>query len=113
MSGLADNRNDSVVKEQAHGEDSGKTIGFWSKHGHVQGGVGVAEFCVDAPSEGEVHHYPYQSQIAEGADCVQLPESRGVHKREEGQEHDGIYEKERLLTKDRLKYGVVRFFLVQ
>ena len=113
VSGLANNRNDCVVEEQAHGEDSGETIQFQSKHGHVEGGVGVAEVDVKAPRESKVHHYPYQPKVAQGTDRVDLPESRGVHKREEEQEDEGIHQVERLLSKYRLKYGVVRFFLDQ
>ena len=113
VSGLAHNRNDCVVQEQTHGEDSGKSVRFYPEHGYVQFGLGVAEVGVDAPREGKVQHNPYQSHVAEGADGVDLPESRGVDQSEEGQEDKGVYEKERLLTKDHLEYGVVRFFLLK
>ena len=84
ISGLANNREDCVVKEQAHGENSRETKGFLSKQRHVKGGRRVAEVCIDTPGESLVHDDGYQSNIAKRASCVDLPEYRWVHKREEG-----------------------------
>ena len=106
-------RDNRIVEEQAHREDSGEAISFEFEHGHIEGLIWVAEVGIDTPLEGEDQHNHNKSQVAPGADRVDLPEYRGVDEREECQADEGIHKVERLFGEYRPKYGVVPFFCVK
>ena len=101
------------MEEQAHGENASEAVESRLDQGHVEFGVGVVEIDVESPRKGEDQHYHNQQNVADGADCVDLPEGGGGDEREGQEEEDGVHKKEHFFSQHYANYGIVRLFRVK